>query len=70
MTSWLNCERMLSIDSTDTCHGPGRQPMNAGHPYKETAMSIILSAILLICYAGLLAIALILAASVDNDDQE
>lgn len=32
-------------------------------------MSIILSAILLICYAGLLAIAFILAASVDNDDQ-
>lgn len=34
------------------------------------SMSIILSAILLICYAGLLAIALILAARVDNDDQE
>lgn len=33
-------------------------------------MSIILSVILLICYAGLLAIALILAAGVDNDDQE
>ena len=34
-------------------------------------MSIILSAILLlISYAGLLAIALILAAGVDNDDQE
>ena len=33
-------------------------------------MSIILSAILLICYAGLLTIALILAARVDNDDQE
>lgn len=43
--------------------------MNASHPFKETAMSAILSAILLICYAGLLAIALILAASVDNDDQ-
>jgi hypothetical protein len=42
--------------------------MPANH--KETAMSIILSAILLICYAGLLAIALILAARVDNDDQE
>lgn len=33
-------------------------------------MSIILSATLLICYVGLLAIALILAARVDNDDQE
>lgn len=33
-------------------------------------MSNILSEILLISYAGLLAIALILAASVDNDDQE
>lgn len=33
-------------------------------------MSIILSAILLICYAGLLVIALILTASVDNDNQE
>lgn len=33
-------------------------------------MSIILSAILLISYASLLVIALILAASVDNDDQE
>ena len=33
-------------------------------------MSIILSATLLICYAGLLAIALILASRVDNDDQE
>lgn len=61
---------MLSIDSADTCHGPGRQPKNAGNHSKETAMSIILSAILLISYAGLLAIALILAASVDNDDQE
>lgn len=48
----------------------GRQPKNAGHPSKETAMSIILSAILLISYIVLLAIALILAASVDNDDQE
>lgn len=37
---------------------------------KKTAMSIILSAILLVSYIGLLAIALILAASVDNDDQE
>ena len=44
--------------------------MNAGHPFKETAMSTILSAILLISYAGLLAIALILAVNVDNDDQE
>lgn len=61
---------MLSIDSADTCHGPGRQPMNAGHPFKETAMSTTLSAILLICYAVLTAIALILAVSVDNDDQE
>lgn len=61
---------MPSIDSADAVDGPGRQPMNAGHPYKETDMSIILSAILLICYAGLLAIAMILAASVDNDDQE
>ena len=61
---------MLSIDSADTCHGPGRRPMNAGHPFKETAMSTILSAILLICYAVLTAIALILAVSVDNDDQE
>ena len=33
-------------------------------------MSIILSSILLICYAGLAAIAMILAARVDNDDQE
>lgn len=33
-------------------------------------MSIILSTTLLICYAGLLAIALITAARVDNDDQE
>lgn len=33
-------------------------------------MNAILVAILLICYAGLLAIALILATSVDNDDQE
>lgn len=33
-------------------------------------MSTILSSILLISYIGLLAIALILAASVDNDDQE
>ena len=33
-------------------------------------MSIILSAILIISYIGLLAIALILAAGVDNDDQE
>lgn len=61
---------MLSIDNADAVDGPGRQPKNAGHPYKETAMGIILSAILLICYAGLLAIALILAARVDNDDQE
>lgn len=33
-------------------------------------MGIILSSILIICYAGLTAIALILAARVDNDDQE
>lgn len=33
-------------------------------------MSIILSAIFLICLAALTAIALILAARVDNDDQE
>lgn len=33
-------------------------------------MSIILSSILLICYVGLAAIALILAARVDNNDQE
>lgn len=33
-------------------------------------MSIILSAILLIGYIGLLAIVMILATSVDNDDQE
>lgn len=33
-------------------------------------MSTILSTILLICYAGLLTIALILAARVDNDDKE
>ena len=33
-------------------------------------MSTILSITLLICYAGLLAIALIMAASVDNDNQE
>lgn len=61
---------MLSIDSANVCHGAGRQPKNAGHPSKETAMSIILSAILLISYIGLLAIALILVARVDNDDQE
>ena len=61
---------MPSIDSANTCHGRGRQPKNAGHPSKETAMNIILSAILLISYLGLLAIALIMAASVDNDDQE
>jgi len=62
---------MLSVDSADTCHGPGRQPKNAGHPLpKETTMSTILSITLLICYAGLLAIALIMAASVDNDNQE
>ena len=61
---------MLSIDSANVCHGAGRQSMNAGHSFKETVMSIIPSATLLISYAGLLAIALILAASVDNDDQE
>ena len=33
-------------------------------------MGIILSSLFLVCYAGLLAIALILAARVDNDDQE
>lgn len=33
-------------------------------------MGTILSSSLLISYIGLLAIALILAASVDNDDQE
>lgn len=33
-------------------------------------MSAILSAILLICYAGLAAIATILATRIDNDDQE
>lgn len=33
-------------------------------------MSIILSSILLVCYIGLTAIALILAARVDNGDQE
>lgn len=33
-------------------------------------MSTILSVILLVSYAGLLAIALTLAARVDNDDQE
>lgn len=33
-------------------------------------MSIILSTILIISYAGLSAIALILAARVDNEDQE
>lgn len=33
-------------------------------------MSIILSAIILISYIGLLAIALIMAARVDNDDHE
>jgi len=42
--------------------------MPANH--EETAMSIILSSILLISYVGLTAIALILAARVDNDDQE
>lgn len=33
-------------------------------------MGVTLYSILLICYAVLTAIALILAASVDNDDQE
>lgn len=33
-------------------------------------MSTILSAILLICYAGLAAIAMIMAARIDNDDRE
>lgn len=33
-------------------------------------MDTILSAILLICFAGLAAIAMIMAARVDNDDQE
>ena len=33
-------------------------------------MSIILSSILLVCYAGLATIALILASRVDNDDKE
>lgn len=33
-------------------------------------MSIILSATLCICYAGLLVIALILTTRVDSDDQE
>lgn len=61
---------MLSIDGADPVNGLGRRPINAGHTPKETAMSIILSAILLIGYIGLLSIALILAASVDNDDQE
>ena len=57
---------MLSIDSADG--KPGQQP---GHHPKETrTMSIILSAILLICYAGLVAIALILVARIDNDHQE
>ena len=61
---------MLSIDSADACHCHGRHPKNAGNHSKETAMSTILATILLISYAGLLAIALILAARVDNDDQE
>lgn len=61
---------MLSIDGADPVNGLDRQPLNAGHTPKETVMSIIISAILLISYAGLLAIALILAVSVDNDDQE
>lgn len=46
--------------------GSRRMPAN----HKETAMSIILSSILLICCADLLVIALILAVRVDNDDQE
>lgn len=60
---------MLSIDSAEPVAaraGSRRMPATS----KETAMSTILSAILLISYAGLLAIALILAARVDNDDQE
>lgn len=61
---------MLSVDSADACHGPSRQPKNAGHRPKEIAMSTILATILLISCAGLLVIALILAARVDNDDQE
>lgn len=62
---------MLSIDSADACQRPGPAAEECRPPLpKETAMSTILSAILLICCAGLLAIALILAASVDNDDQE
>lgn len=46
--------------------GSRRMPAN----HKETAMSITLSAILLICYTGLLAIALIMATRIDNDDRE
>lgn len=62
---------MLSIDSAGNNRataqaGSRRMPANP----KETAMSIILSVAPLIYYAGLLTIALILAASVDNDDQE
>lgn len=62
---------MLSIDSAGNNRATARrQPKNAGHTPKETAMSIILSAILLISYIGLLYIALILAVSANNDDQE
>lgn len=72
MTSWQNCGRMLYIDSDGNNRataGPAADECRPPLP-NETAMSIILSAVLLISYAGLLAIALILAARVDNDDQE
>lgn len=61
---------MLSIDSADAVDGPRPAAEECQPTPKETTMSIILSAILLISYAGLLAIALILAASIDNDDHE
>ena len=62
---------MLYIDSAGNNRataGPAAEECRP--PLQGNSMSIILSAILLICYAGLLAIALILAARVDNDDQE
>lgn len=73
MTSWRNSGRIPSINSAGNNRATppppaGSRRMPANH--KETAVSILLSAILLISYAGLLAVALILAVSVDNDDQE
>lgn len=61
---------MLSIDIAEAKPTAGPGPKPGQIPKEHEAMSIILSAILITCYAGLLAIVLILAAGVDNDDQE